>query len=333
MREGTPTILEALQAKLAIRQRNRMHEEAAAAARRPKPATRRPFRHNTVILPDDDSLRGRLIAHLPRRPYCADDPREGLKVRSIMKAIQYRHIQFNGPAAFEWLHADVDRPGAYYADSDANLPPANIVMVKRENGHAHLSWLLASPVLKLDYGHKRPIDYYRAVQRGMTNRMDADKQFGGLMLKNPLHPDWLVDWRHDRPYTLDELNDWLFNSDKRFEPRAQADTQWDAGRNIIIFDDLRAIAYREVRQFKRHSQNREQFRSRLAAIADGINLQFHTPLDAHEIRAIVRRSQTGHGLAIQRIVCRNGTQQTRQKGRSKTMGRSSGGNPDQAVGG
>lgn len=181
---------------------------------------------------------------------------------------------------------DVDRPGAYFADDDSNLPPANIVMVNRENGHAHLAYLLSSPVHKHSFARKRPLDFFAAVERGFTNRMGADKFFTGLILKNPAHTDWHVEWRRDQPYTLAELDDALFDRDKRFDPRVEV--QWGAGRNVTTFDELRAVAYREVLKFKRSDGDLQQFTARLGDIANGINRQFKVPLAPSEIRATVR---------------------------------------------
>jgi hypothetical protein len=228
-----------------------------------------------------------LVPLLPARPWCADDPSTGLKVRPVAKALGFRHLQLNGPHAFRWLLFDVDRPGAYYADDDANLALANMVMVNRENGHGHLAYLLAVPVLKQDFsGRKRPLDYLAAVERGMTNRMGADKHFSGLVVKNPIHPDWLVEFRRVEPYTLDELDDTLFDYDKRFDSRPEV--QWGAGRNVTVFDELRAVAYREVLNFKRQGATHKEFRERMEVIARGLNLQFRTPLLYSEIRAIAK---------------------------------------------
>ena len=60
-----------------------------------------------------------------------------------------------------------------------------------------------------------------------------------------------------------------------------------AGRNCTVFDELRLIAYREVRAFKR-TGSLDTFRSRLERVAIGINMQFPVALPPAEVRGITR---------------------------------------------
>lgn len=222
--------------------------------------------------------------HLPVRPFCTDDLAEGIHKRKKSAALRRRFIQLNDEAVCEWLPFDIDRPGAYYAAEDANLPSPNVVMVNRANGHAHAAYLLATPALKHSNAHLEPLKYLASIQRGFTNRLDADKRFVGLIVKNPAHADWFVEWRRDQPYSFDELNDWLFDEDKRFDPRPQE--QFGLGRNCTAFDDLRTFAYREVLNFKRKGASFAEFRDRLIAVGTGINTQFSAPMNLSEVRAI-----------------------------------------------
>src|SRR3974377_2145234 len=52
---------------------------------------------------------------LPRRPYCTNNPPDGIAVRKRELAIAFRHIQFNRPFSYDWLLFDVDRRGAALA--------------------------------------------------------------------------------------------------------------------------------------------------------------------------------------------------------------------------
>lgn len=116
--------------------------------------------------------------------------------------------------------------------------------------------------------------------------LEADKRFVGLIVKNPLHTDWLVEWRRDEPYSLDELNDWLFDRDKGFDPRPEA--QFGAGRNVTTFNELRTFAYYEVLKFKRAGRDLAAFGARLNSVAIGINRQFERPMAYSEVRAIAK---------------------------------------------
>ena len=118
------------------------------------------------------------------------------------------------------------------------------------------------------------------------NELGADKHYVGLIAKNPVHSDWFVEWRRDEPYTLDELDGWLFEADKKFDPRPEA--QYGAGRNVMTFDELRTFAYREVLTFKSNGQSLDDFRQRLEAVALGIQHGFAQSLAYAEARAIAK---------------------------------------------
>ena len=223
---------------------------------------------------------------IPRRPYCTDDLNYGIRPRGKEIALRCRYIQFDGPATYEWLLFDIDEPGAYYASDDANLPPPNVIMVNRENGHAHCAYRLETPVAKHFNARLKPLQFFAAVQRGYTNRLGADKHYVGLIAKNPLHPVWLVEWRRQKPYSLHEMSDWLFDADTRFDPRPEV--QFGAGRNVTLFEELRHFAYREVRAIQSAGGDGAAFKARLEAVAQSINLQFEMPLRYSEVRSVVK---------------------------------------------
>jgi hypothetical protein len=130
-----------------------------------------------------------------------------------------------------------------------------------------------------------PLRYFAAVERGFARRLGADRRYTGLILKNPMHPDWRVEWRREDPYTLPELADWLFKRD--LAPDADAASTLGAGRNCTVFDELRRIAYHEVRAFKCDG-SLDTFRARLERVAIGINMQFPVALRPTETRAIAK---------------------------------------------
>jgi hypothetical protein len=226
---------------------------------------------------------------IPSKPYCADVLDEGLRIRSRSAVLLRRHVQINGPASFAWMPHDIDHPHAYYAHDDANVPQPNVIMINPQNGHAHSAYLLANPVARHSASRIAPLRYYGAVERGIARRLDADRRYTGLITKNPLHADWHVEWRREEPYTLPELADWLFDRDMAPDPSVE--TTLGAGRNVMVFDQLRALAYREVLQSKRDaagSVGLAAFRARLEAVALGINRQFPKALGLPEVRAIAK---------------------------------------------
>ena len=266
-----------------------------------------PYRHGTIAISDNSPQRGRWSdlqpkhgeQHhrlpsglrqafpnlIPAKPYCADFLSDGLKIREKKSALERRHLQLNGPATFRWMPHDIDHPGAYFAHRDANVPEPNVIAINPENGHGHSAVLLATPVARHAASRVGPLRFYGAVERGIARRIGADRQYSGLISKNPVHADWRVEWRREEPYTLSELADWLFYEDMRPDPTVE--TTLGAGRNCAVFDELRAIAYREVREFKR-SGSLDTFRARLERVALGINLQFPKALNLAEVRAIAK---------------------------------------------
>jgi hypothetical protein len=222
---------------------------------------------------------------IPRRPYCADVLSEGLLIRTRSIALNFRHIQLNGPAAFQWLTQDIDQSDAYHAHDDANLPPPNVIMINPANGHAHSAYLLATPVARHNSARIKPLRFYAAVERGIARRLQADPQYAGLIAKNPMHACWKVEWRRDAAYTLEELADNLFERDMRPEPTL--DLTLGAGRNVTLFDELRTVAYREVCAYQR-DRDRNSWLGRCAQLAVAINSQFPRPMKLSEVRAIAK---------------------------------------------
>ena len=164
-------------------------------------------------------------------------------------------------------------------------PEPNFMAINPENGHGHSALLLTIPVARHAAARVEPLHFYSAVERGFARRLGADRHYSGLITKNPVHPHWRVEWRCDQPYTLPDLADWLFPED--MQPDFTVETTLGAGRNCTVFDELRLIAYREVRAFKRDG-SLDTFRARLERVAIGINTHFPEALRLSEVRSIVK---------------------------------------------
>lgn len=229
---------------------------------------------------------GTLPELLPPRPYCSDRLEEGLQIRPLLTALQRRYVQYNGPAAIGFMLHDIDRPDAYFAHRDAILPPPNAIALNPENGHALAVAVLEVPVARHSMSRIAPLKKYAAIERGFSRRLGADPAYSALIGKNLLHSDWRVEWRRDKPYSLDELEDWLFENDMR--PETKVERTVGAGRNVTVFDDLREIAYREIRTYKRDGANFEAWHTRCLSVAQGSNMQFARALGASEVKAIAK---------------------------------------------
>lgn len=223
---------------------------------------------------------------IPDRPYCADGLEHGLRIRAKSDALRLRHLQLNGPASYRWMVHDIDRADAYFAHDDANLPPPNVIMVNPVNGHAHSAYLLASPVACHSASRLGPLRFYAACERGVGRRLESDRFYTGLIAKNPLHRHWKVEWRRNEPYELSEIEDNLFERDMR--PYSSVEHTCGTGRNVTVFDDLRHVAYREIREFARCDAGLDAWRARCLQIASASNQQFQRPLNFSEVRAIAK---------------------------------------------
>jgi hypothetical protein len=279
---ATPTVGQTW-AQARFEQIEAIEARKAEIRRRRKPQTQSPGRHQY------DSLRQAFPDLVPAKPYCADKLEQGLCIRSKSAALRRRHLQINGPSAFTWMPHDIDQRGAYFAHEDANVPQPNVIMVNPENGHAHTAYLLATPVARHSASRLDPLRFFGAVERGIARRIGADRHYTGLIVKNPLHDAWRVEWRREQPYTLTELAESLFARDMALD--RSASTTLGAGRNVTVFDELRAFAYREVLQFKRDDAGATglaAFRARLERVALGINAQFPETLNLPEVRAIAK---------------------------------------------
>jgi hypothetical protein len=235
---------------------------------------------------------------LPPTPYCSNDLGHGIYVKPKLKALERKYIQFNPAHNYTWMLHDIDEKGAWSVHDEANLPVPNIVIINRANGHGHSAYLLANPVAKHEMARYEPLKYFAAIERGYRRRLCADRAYQGFIAKNPYHQHWAAEWRRVEPYTLEELEDYLFFSDMAPDPSLR-DTM-GAGRNVIIFDELRTEAYKKVRYFKRQGRSQAEFHKELVVVASDINRQFVTyrhegkrtvnvgPLPTSEIRSIAK---------------------------------------------
>jgi len=244
------------------------------------------FSQGAIARARANSLQHSFRDFLPHKPYCTDDPATGVRPRALDIALKRRLIQPNNPAQVHWLTYDIDRPDAYFAAYDGNLPEPTFIAANPANGHAHIAFRLKTPIVISPAGRKEPICYGADIDRGLRRRLDADRGYNGLLIKNPLHPHWKTTWGRVEPYELDELNDWLFPHDKRPEPSIQV--TGGLGRNCILFDELRTFSYPEVRSFKKRGDSQAGFHQRLLDVALRLNSEFVAPMHPKEVAGIAK---------------------------------------------
>lgn len=227
----------------------------------------------------------------PRRPYCANDLAEGLRIRSLKQALTKPYIQANPPHLRVWSIYDIDRAGGALAWEAAGLPPPSWAATNRENGHAHLVYGLSAPVLvDSPDARQHPMRYLAAVESLMRARLEADSGFGGLITKNPQHPLWRVLYGPRTAYELGELTEYLPDLEKHI-PRRRKVEEIGVGRNITVFDWLRQQAYRRLRDYKTPGAGLNAWNAWLSwcnSRALERNGEFSSPLDPREVWHIAK---------------------------------------------
>ncbi len=228
------------------------------------------------------------LSTLPKKPYCCNDFGYGLKIRPLELALEHRHIQLNPPSMTRYLVFDVDRSGAALAWEAAGLPTPSWVASNPVNGHAHVAYSLDAPVCTSVNSRPGPARYLAAVQAACGTRLDADRGYGGLITKNPLHDGWRVWWGTSKKYGLGELAEYVPDSYLARKPAKAANKDlFHLGRNCCLFDELRQWAYRH-----RHliCKDFERYQETVLTVAHGLNanLDFAALLPEGEVRAIAK---------------------------------------------
>lgn len=122
------------------------------------------------------------VERLPRRPYCTDDPAQGLLIRPQATALAYRHIQHNPPPHVACLVFDVDSSDGYEAWKDAGLPAPNWITFNPKNSHAHYGYYLEAVVARTCAAKQKPLRYLAAIEHVLAKRLGADMGYAGLKI-------------------------------------------------------------------------------------------------------------------------------------------------------
>jgi hypothetical protein len=242
------------------------------------------YRHIEQIVDSAGGLRQAFPLLIPPRPYCADYLPGALQIRSRKLALKRRHVQLNHDRVRVWMPFDIDRPDAYFAADDVDLPRPNFIAVNPDNGHSLSAYLLKTPAENFASSRESPLQYLAAVERGLRRRLGADPGYRGLIAKNPQHADWRVEWQAPKPYDLGELARELSQEDMR--PEARREHEAGLGRNCSVFEDVRPWAYRNVLAFKRDGDGLDAWIQRCIDIALGYNSGFARPMTYAEVCAI-----------------------------------------------
>lgn len=222
---------------------------------------------------------------LPARPYCTDDPRHGQTVRGRAQALKFSHVQPNTSGKVAWLVFDVDHTDGATSWDRLGAPPPTLSVENTGNGHAHLLYALEAPVPRTESARAKPLLYLAAVQEGIRRKLGADPGYSGHLCKNPVHPRWSTRQWADA-YSLGNLAEWVtLPSPADMQRRVRDPDYAGLGRNCHLFERLRPLAYRMVRQHWMPG-GLDGFKDAVRVLADGLNAEFAEPLPVAEVKGI-----------------------------------------------
>ncbi|MFN4073837.1 MAG: replication initiation protein [Thermus sp.] len=225
---------------------------------------------------------------LPRKPYAADDPRQGTRILPLPAALRRAYLQVGHyPGIVFRLAFDLDTPLPEWEERTASLPPS-LVLVNPGNGHAHAWYELEHPVVL-----KGENEAFRSLlsdtEALLEAYLGADPGYAGLLARNPLtHPrEWV--WGGGKLWSLSDLLSELRSLVPR-RVRAQADPALSGyGRNNTLFDRLRYWAYSQVHLYRGKPGGEEAFRNQVLRVALSLNQELFRdhpkgPLSPQEVR-------------------------------------------------
>ncbi|MBT2375534.1 replication initiation protein [Pseudomonas fluorescens] len=203
---------------------------------------------------EEGTALSRVVSEAPYLARCSDNKTATL-VRPRDYAIRYPYMQINRRGMVSWLIFDLDHSNSLSWD-DEGLPPPNLIVRNRNNGHSHLFYAIP-PVCTTENARDKPIQYMKAIYTAFALRINADTDYNsGPVAKTPGHSWWSTSELHSHVYELGELADYveLQVSPWKTGPKLE---DLPHSRHCILFEQLRYYAYSIV--------NRERERGTLAS--------------------------------------------------------------------
>ena len=237
---------------------------------------------------EDGTAFNRIVIEAPYLARCSDNKTATL-VRPRDYAIRYPYMQINRRGMVSWLIFDLDHTNSLAWD-DEGLPPPNLVVRNRNNGHSHLFYAIP-PVCTTENARDKPIQYMKAVYAAFALRLKADPDYNsGPVAKTPGHPWWSTSELHNHVYELGELADYVELQVSPWKTGPQLE-DLPHSRHCVLFEQLRYFAYSIVNQ-ERERGTLTTFSRRLEAFAHNHNKfarnGFSEDLMLSSVRATVR---------------------------------------------
>lgn len=184
-------------------------------------------------------------------PHATDNyARDGQWPQPREEALTRRYIAARTPSIRLGLVLDVDDDRARWAAGNADLPEPTVMTINPATEHAHLWWLLKTPVYTMQAARLGPLRLFDRVNRGLVSSVvGADQGYTAQLTQNPVHPHWTTVWGPTEPYSLKGLATAL--GDRFPEPFREGRktlVRTETGRNVELFDRTRGWAYNEIRR-------------------------------------------------------------------------------------
>jgi len=222
--------------------------------------------------------------HLPKKSRSCDNFDVDNKVRYITEAIKKRYIQPNDFNSTQWLVFDIDRAVCPDSIRNDNLAPEPTIFVKNpKNGHAHLFYLLKTPVHQNSHSSQKAVQFAAAVEYGLAIKLDADMSYVGMLAKNALHADWEVLHTIPQAYELHELAESVDTT--ALNTPLKERLNYGLSRNCSMFEEVSKWAYKAIRQ---GWPDYNQWHKAVLTRVEMLNRQLEKSMDYNEYKHIAK---------------------------------------------
>lgn len=241
----------------------------------------------------DKYLRNMFTAHIPATTMISEDHGKGQFEAEKKRAVFARELQPNSKLMTWAITIDVDRKMALYADVDSEhlVPRWNIASVNPKNGHAHLTYILQSPVSHGPTSHQKPQALLEKIQRKLTLALGGDVAYSRKLTYNPIHAHRHTYVNDNPAYQLMDLAEELddvklpLRKVEVFQPGNMGNVIVGE-RNVQLFNTLRMWAYKYVGTFSDEEQH--QFEITCNLQAHRFNVSMPVPLDMNEVHQVFK---------------------------------------------
>jgi len=216
----------------------------------------------------------RFKSSLGKKAYATNDFRNGLQLLPSNQALNCSHLSLN-QRLIHYLAFDIDHDNPLIWQ-DTCLPQPTLNIINTKNTHSHFLYELKTPFPKTSSSNQKIIKWAAGLERGYQRRLNADRGYAGLIVKNPMHKQWRV-ISSNKTYSFEDLDSNLDFEDKAHYDRREAS---GLGRNCELFDHLRAWAYRSVPKYSSYQKWRLEVFTKAHELND-----FAFPLPSNEIRS------------------------------------------------